>query len=1371
MAVLGRVLVGSQERLDLSDFLSIDSYTAGDFKYLIQSFVGSGPMILKGFEVINAPASINGNSIAIEVADSVVYHSSQATGSFYYGLPAGNPLSTPLVPQLHLGTLLNPTTNYVYLTFTSSNEAQDVRAFWDVDLNGGTGGEFNQTVNTESVLTCQVGVSTSTFPDGTIPICTVTATTSITSITDCRNMMFRLGTGGSSPNPGNVYTFRSLPSTQYARVETPITITSSNQPNPFEGGDKNIYSLKEWMDVVMTKLLELSGTTYWYESAASLRLVDLYDDTSGSNIKSKGTWHHDGSTPGLITWSEDILYRKMNDPREIIIRSNVGGVTLADDHVLWIKIIRNQPLNVLNSSVNWVNGLNYVTGTIGSFANLGQGDWIKQYSDSDINYLRVEGFFAGPGLTNPTTAPSAAVVQLSANYAGSTTTGAGAYTKGVYLNTDVTISTRTDATAEAAGGNFYWLANRSDTIEALASIVPTMFTGSVNIVNSDGERAKVVFPSAHGLINGDRIVIAGTGTYDGTYQVEVQDITTVAITTSVTSNYTGATVSWSIVTTAARTSIGGLQLESANHNFENNQTIIIAGTGSLYDTYQGGLYQISNRSATTFQIPYNANTSVGPVSGATITCARVNLRTEFGSVKVIQGESIDINVPETQNILSYIGMDSLSQTNPIYDVPEGYNALVGFQDFNSDPDDSLTTRTSKLTAMMADRVQDRGLKLFGRLNFRNVGSGGNQIVSVSGDTLTVEKPGSSSNQTVTMPGSFTLAANQAVTVTLSREGSTAITPVIESINSPFLLAENKLILLYRLSDTSVYSWSGEQIVNSSSWTSNQYETAQNKNVFVQDLAGIHYNSVSQYFYYNSTADYVYINIHGSSYVNKIDPTAINALSNATRTVTDGQAVWLRINQAANKTFNIISNTATDQDSDAAGLLYITNINAVPTDPDVFVVYTVKGAALYTSAQHADPVGNVYEETATGVTTPVNSYQFTAPVSAPVIVNLPNDTRNNGLSRYYGVGSGTLTLFLNGQRLIMSNDWTEVGSIGSASNQVQIEQNLVLGDEITFRIDGFGGVYSSGGGGGSGTLQDAYDNGNTVAVTSGRPIVISGPPGQPLVHIAGDMQVDGLVDPTGVVLSRESSNPIPSGKDGLYVNSAGDLIQVRDSLVPPTLNITDTLINLNALYINGTNATGTTIAAGSVVAADTVTGQITLADASSLSNAQKTVGIVLNAITNSATGKVQITGLANIAPASFTVGQPVYLSTTPGLGMSSAPTAIGSARFSLGVAVSPTSVLLQPYLVKVNSNIYEEKNVLVSPIASSGTVTLPVDSRNSNLPASYIVGSGSLQVWLNGEKLFLGDDYSEIGVTGSSSNTITTLQNLVIGDKLVCRITT
>ena len=83
MAVLGRLLMNSAERLDLPDFLSIDSYTQGDFKYLMRSIVGaSKPYILTGFDVIDPGAAIGTQSLSIRVADSVVYYPTSGAGPF-----------------------------------------------------------------------------------------------------------------------------------------------------------------------------------------------------------------------------------------------------------------------------------------------------------------------------------------------------------------------------------------------------------------------------------------------------------------------------------------------------------------------------------------------------------------------------------------------------------------------------------------------------------------------------------------------------------------------------------------------------------------------------------------------------------------------------------------------------------------------------------------------------------------------------------------------------------------------------------------------------------------------------------------------------------------------------------------------------------------------------------------------------------------------------------------------------------------------------------------------------------------------------------------------------------------------------------------
>ena len=83
MAVLGRLLFGSSERLDLPDLLSIDSFSSADFKFLLRSFVGSTtPYILKGFDVIQPQAAVDSlDTISIQVANSVVYHPSSTAGT------------------------------------------------------------------------------------------------------------------------------------------------------------------------------------------------------------------------------------------------------------------------------------------------------------------------------------------------------------------------------------------------------------------------------------------------------------------------------------------------------------------------------------------------------------------------------------------------------------------------------------------------------------------------------------------------------------------------------------------------------------------------------------------------------------------------------------------------------------------------------------------------------------------------------------------------------------------------------------------------------------------------------------------------------------------------------------------------------------------------------------------------------------------------------------------------------------------------------------------------------------------------------------------------------------------------------------------
>lgn len=1107
MAVLGRLLISSSERLDLPDLLSIDSYAAGDWKFFLKGMVGdTKPYILKGFDVIDPNNAIGTQSCSIRVADSAVFYPGSNAGSFYHGLPEGNENATPLVPELRKNAV-----NYVYLTFSTFNSSVDTRAFWDPDKDGGAGGEFTQDVNTESVLKIDVNVSTGSFPVNTIPVAKVTVgPVVITAIEDARDMMFRLGSGGISPDPFSRYNWRSLPSSPYERAEPPTEMMAGGV-NPFQGADKNIVTLKEWMDAIMTKLAELGGTTYWYEDASTFSVVTGFTDALATAFKSKGSWIHDSTTPGLITWTEDINVKITADPRTYIFRQ--GNKTLADEQVMYLPLTRDALLNGTDEDVSWTNGANYINtvgGAVGLFANLSKGDYVKKKNDSNDKFLRVEEFYDAINLGgSTTTAVNAKSVRLSSTYLGTTSQEKGRYDKGVYASSDVVVSNRDVSAIQTAGGNFHWLAMRSDTIENVGNVATTTLT--VDIDQHDGKTARVTSGSPHGLQDGNRVTITGSTNFNGTYPVEVESTTVFYITLEAGpfANESARTARYAVVTTAARSTAYGLQLESANHGFKSNDTIIIAGT-----TNYNGSYKVSVIDSTSFNIPVSAANSAETTGTATL--ARMIIRIDGGITQVIQGETVDIGGSVADNIRQFVGMNSLSETSPSYSIPASYNTLDGMQNYNSLVAENLTNRVSKLTAMMADKAQDKtvGYLHSGYQSYTNTTSGANQILTFTADAnppaqLSISLPGSPGNFIVGLGGSLTLAANQVGYVTVDRNAAGSVANLgavsIASITS-LNIDENIMIIATRLSGTDIWLWDGSRIP--ANWTipSAEYQGQGIKLVGGGTITNTGGTSLS------FTSDF-YLEKAGLSYTDNTistsnSPIAFSASGQIAYVIPNlgpgGPSLTISVNTLPNVPVNavmiarregtdiIVGSSSSRYISGESKKLYAGSSDQTltytgqPDAADDTPTYTnvTNGLAGYPVVQGDDltlaigqTMGNVndvltaldqpaYDEFREIVSGSPTGNQLLGPVLNGTTIDLPVNSRLIGSpQQYYVVGKGTLEIFLNGQILQLgeAGGWSEIGVSLTNSYQITIDQQLEVGDFLTFRIDGTGGPGSGGAG--------------------------------------------------------------------------------------------------------------------------------------------------------------------------------------------------------------------------------------------------------------------------------------------------------------------
>lgn len=447
MSVLQRVRIVSQERVDLPDFLNLGAFANADWAAFIDQFVTGteSPLIVAGFAIPDPDTYVTqqASTIPVRIASSVMFHPTSAggAGAFY--------IATDAEPDQDVALTANQT-NFIEADQTTSTGSPDTRAIWD-EAGGadGEGEEFKQVIDTVTNLDVVVTANTVGFTAGKVPIAKVVLNSNgvVTSITDCRNLLFRLGTGGTSPDPTNRFSWPD------GRVDRAVTLTTADPTlNPFEGSDKAIATLKQWMDAVMSRLAELQGPgAMWFEggSSGSSSISDLYVDSVGSVLTSstgagKFTWNAGTNT---LAWTTDIYVQSLSGPYNFLIEAASVAITTGD--VAYITQERNLPFPTASDSLSWTNGATFVNGNPlgGSFDGLesdttsaaSRGDWIKKDTDTFNRYCRILDFYDAPGGAGGagalTTAALAVSVELASAYGGTTDTAQGNYAKGAYTIT------------------------------------------------------------------------------------------------------------------------------------------------------------------------------------------------------------------------------------------------------------------------------------------------------------------------------------------------------------------------------------------------------------------------------------------------------------------------------------------------------------------------------------------------------------------------------------------------------------------------------------------------------------------------------------------------------------------------------------------------------------------------------------------------------------------------------------------------------------------------------------------------------------------------------------------------------------------------
>ena len=661
----------SQQRLATPALRDLEQSVAADFDSVLRDMVAGTSLgfVLKGFKV-NIGAStfsqsadnltlntLNGallNTQAIEAGTLL-----KVTGSSAEALNTSNARVS--------GSFIAGSTNYISVNYVRK-AATSTDTVYFYDKNSET--EFSKSLPVSTFLDYQIVINTTGFGINVpIAIITTSAGNVPTQITDSRNMLFRLGSGGITPDQFYDFAWTG------GRTE-PGTVTTSND-DIFSGADKDIGVFKDWMDAVMSSIKEIKGTSYWFStsggggSPTGLSLQTVNDDANMSTWHGSGTLYHNISTTGQLVSSATFTIQNMVTDAAFVVepftKALAVGEVLFLDLNRFVDVSGNvtiAPAGVLPGALVGQNNLVIQASSVGQLTSLTSGtpygDWVKSKNDNERYFRKIEGFYDSAGsLTNSV---NATYLLLDSSY---NITGASTgiqqihYNQGYYGSAQVLTGSRVSILNTYDAQNVYWLAYRSDQ--------------GLHIRNRGRMVAGETRPIDENTSN-NVLDFIGASNESLTFPVYATDVVG-GITSPSQVNYSG--------TTTDNLTVRVSELSSAMANKAQDRNIAMVGGGDNVSNLGGTL---SWNASITFIINGPGAGTTNYISPGNLTlsnnqCAYVTI--DRNSVAALVPTVVDFDdVPLAENTLViarkldsdalWVGIDGLA-----YQISSGFNSTVG----------------------------------------------------------------------------------------------------------------------------------------------------------------------------------------------------------------------------------------------------------------------------------------------------------------------------------------------------------------------------------------------------------------------------------------------------------------------------------------------------------------------------------------------------------------------------------------------------------------------------------------------------------------------------------------------------------------------